>query len=95
MADARSDRRIVLTDRGRVVPNAVVAEALDRFHDCLEAEEEQRKAILGAKNFRAGNQWPTEVREQRQGAPAIAGLAAQPYVSPLDAPGAELLPCSA
>lgn len=30
-----------------------------------------------------------------QGAFADAGLAAHPYVSPLDAPGAELLPCSA
>ena len=52
--------------------------ALERFRRAAEESEEQRKAILAAKNFRAGNQWPEEVRQQRQGAPAIQGVAAQP-----------------
>ena len=52
--------------------------ALARFHRAAEASEEQRKAILAAKEFRAGNQWPTQVRQQREGAPSIQGVAAQP-----------------
>lgn len=52
--------------------------ALERFRRASESSEEQRKAILAAKNFRAGNQWPAEVREQREGAPSVQGVAAQP-----------------
>ena len=57
---------------------AVAKEGFARWQLCVEAEDAQRKAILAAKEFRAGNQWPEEVRLQRQGAPAIQGMAAQP-----------------
>lgn len=56
----------------------IVAEARQRFKLAAEAEDAQRKAMLLAKEFRAGNQWPDAVRLQRQGAPAIQGVAAQP-----------------
>lgn len=56
----------------------VVAEALERFRLSSEAEKDQRQSILAAKNFRALNQWPDEVKIQRQGGPAIQGVAAQP-----------------
>ncbi len=56
----------------------VAAEACDRFKDSSEAQEAQRKAILAAKNFRAGNQWPQQVKDQRQGSNSIQGVAQQP-----------------
>ena len=49
-----------------------------RFKRASEAEYNQRKAILAAKQFRAGNQWPDEIRIQRMGGQAIQGTAAQP-----------------
>ena len=49
-----------------------------RFKRASEAEEEQRTAILEAKKFRAGNQWPDAIRIQRQGGQAIQGKAAEP-----------------
>jgi hypothetical protein len=49
-----------------------------RFKRASEAEGPQRRAILAAKEFRAGNQWPDEVRIQRMGGQAIQGTAAQP-----------------
>lgn len=52
--------------------------ALERFHRAAESSEEQRKAILAAKKFRSGDQWPEEVKAQRSGAPAIVGVSAQP-----------------
>lgn len=52
--------------------------ARDRFKRCAEHEDEQRKSILAAKEFRAGNQWPDDIRIQRQGGAAIQGQAAQP-----------------
>ncbi len=54
------------------------ASARERFKRCAEHEDKQRKQILACKNFRAGNQWPDEIRIQRQGVPAIQGQAAQP-----------------
>lgn len=56
----------------------VVAEGLKRFALCAEAEQEQRKSILAAKKFRAGDQWEDAVKIQRQGGPAVTGVAAQP-----------------
>lgn len=64
----------------RKVPgrSPVAAEGLERFKVSSEATDAQRRAILAAKNFRAGNQWPDEVKLQRAGAPALQGQAAQP-----------------
>lgn len=56
----------------------VVAEGLKRFALCSDAEKEQRKSILAAKKFRAGDQWEDAVKIQRQGGPAVTGVAAQP-----------------
>lgn len=67
-----------LDDRDIPGRDPVAAEGYQRWLESAEASEPQRKAILAAKNFRAGNQWPEEVRQQRQGAPAIQGIAAQP-----------------
>jgi len=56
----------------------IVIEGLRRFRICAEAEEAQRKSILAAKKFRALEQWDDAVKIQRQGGPAITGVAAQP-----------------
>lgn len=56
----------------------IIAEARERWKRSSEAEEAQRKSILGAKMFRAGDQWPEAVKTQREGAQAIQGQAAQP-----------------
>lgn len=56
----------------------IVAEGLRRFKICAEAESANRKSILGAKKFRALDQWDPDVREQREGASALQGVAAQP-----------------
>ncbi len=58
--------------------DTVAAEGCSRFKDAAEASDSQRRAILAAKNFRAGNQWPDDVKLARAGAPAIQGQAAQP-----------------
>lgn len=57
---------------------AKLSEARDRFKRCAEAEDPQRKVILACKQFRALNQWPDEIKIQRQGGPALQGQAAQP-----------------
>lgn len=57
---------------------AILREARERWARCDEAEDTQRKAILAAKKFRAGDQWPEAIRLQREGAQAISGVAAQP-----------------
>ncbi len=49
-----------------------------RFKRASEAEDDQRRAILEAKKFRAGDQWPDAIRIQRQGGQAIQGKAAEP-----------------
>ena len=56
----------------------IVSEARKRWARCDEAESSQRAAILAAKKFRAGDQWPEAIRLQRQGSQAIQGQAAQP-----------------
>jgi len=56
----------------------IIAEARRRWKKCEEAEDTQRKSILEAKKFRAGDQWPAGIRLQREGSSAISGVAAQP-----------------
>ena len=58
--------------------DAILKEARDRWNRCDEAEDAQRKSILAAKKFRAGDQWPDAIKLQREGAQAIQGQAAQP-----------------
>lgn len=58
--------------------DAIVAEARERWLRADEAERAQRESILAAKEFRAGNQWPKEIRTQREGAPGLTAQAAQP-----------------
>jgi len=59
-------------------PDPIIAEARKRWNRCDEAEDAQRKSILSAKKFRAGDQWPEAIRIQREGASSIQGQAAQP-----------------
>lgn len=65
-------------DVAPVTKDPVVTEARARFKRAAEAEDAQRKAIVSAKKFRSGDQWPDEIKIQRQGGPAIQGQAAQP-----------------
>lgn len=67
------------TDRpedGSVDPT--VGEGLKRFRLTASAGDAQRKSILAAKKFRSGDQWSDAVRIQREGGPALTGVAAQP-----------------
>ncbi len=57
---------------------AILAEARARWDRCDEHEDAQRKSILEAKRFRAGDQWPEAIRIQRAGSSAIQGRAAVP-----------------
>lgn len=61
-----------------VARDPLIAEATERWNACNEAEEEQRKAILAAKQFRAGDQWDEAIKIARRGGQAIQGLPAQP-----------------
>jgi hypothetical protein len=56
----------------------IIAEARERWQRCDEHEEKQRKRILAAKEFRAGNQWDPDIISARQGKNALQGVAAQP-----------------
>ncbi len=56
----------------------IIAEARERWQRCDEHEEKQRKRILAAKEFRAGNQWDPDILAARQGKNAIQGVAAEP-----------------
>ncbi len=56
----------------------IIAEARERWQRCDEHEEKQRKRILAAKEFRAGNQWDDDIKAARQGKNALQGVAAQP-----------------
>jgi hypothetical protein len=49
-----------------------------RFQRASEAENGQRKAMIAAKKFRAGDQWSDEVKIQRMGGQGIQGVAAEP-----------------
>ena len=56
----------------------IVKEARERWQQCQEAESGTRTSMLEAKKFRAGDQWPSEIRIERQGGPAIQGQPARP-----------------
>ncbi len=56
----------------------IIAEARERWQRCDEHEEKQRKRILAAKQFRAGDQWDPDIRTAREGKNALQGVAAQP-----------------
>ncbi len=56
----------------------IIAEARERWKRCDEAETAQRKRILAAKKFRAGDQWDSDIRTAREGKNALQGVAAQP-----------------
>ncbi len=73
MASALDDARLAA-----IGADPVAAEGVERFKQSSEAQGAQRKAILLAKQFRAGDQWPQEVKDQRMGAAAIQGQAPQP-----------------
>lgn len=74
----RNERERDRDDAGPVGVDPIIAEARRRWKKCEEAEDTQRKSILEAKKFRAGDQWPEAIKIQRQGSSAISGLAAQP-----------------
>lgn len=73
MAPALDDARAEAIGR-----DPVAAEGVERFNASAESQKAQREAILLAKKFRAGDQWPQEVKDQRMGAAAIQGQAPQP-----------------
>jgi len=58
--------------------DAILKEARQRWNRANEADEAQRKSILQAKSFRAGDQWDEAIKIQRSGSSAIQGQAAQP-----------------
>lgn len=59
-------------------PTDLVKEARKRWERAAEAENAQRKQILEAKQFRAGDQWPASIKVERQGGPAVQGQAPTP-----------------
>lgn len=56
----------------------IIAEARARWARCDEFEDAQRKSIVAAKLFRAGEQWPAAIKLAREGATALQGQAGQP-----------------
>lgn len=62
----------------RARPDPRIEKARKQWKKCADAEGPQRAAILEAKNFNAGNQWPAAIKSARQGNIAIAGQPAQP-----------------
>lgn len=65
-----------MSDRG--APDPMIAEARTRWNRCADAEDAQRKRILLAKQFRAGDQWDSALKISRAGGQAIQGQPAQP-----------------
>jgi len=59
-------------------PDPLIAEARKRWNRASEAEDQQRKRILLAKQFRAGDQWDAALKISRAGGQAIQGQPAQP-----------------
>ncbi len=59
-------------------PDPIIAKARKDWKKASEAEDPQRKSILAAKQFRAGNQWDPALKLSRQGSQALAGVPAQP-----------------
>jgi hypothetical protein len=56
----------------------VIAQARKQWARCADAEEDQRKAILAAKQFRALKQWPDALVTARKGAASLSGQPPQP-----------------
>ncbi len=72
----RARSRPGLLGRGPTTPTEnpeLIRTALKQWQRASEAEDAQRKAILAAKQFRAGNQWPDAVKIAREGGNAIQG----------------------
>ncbi len=57
---------------------AVILEARQRWNRCNEAEQDQRTRTLLAKQFRAGDQWPNEIKIQRAGGQSVTGMPPMP-----------------
>jgi hypothetical protein len=53
-------------------------EALDRFRFVREAERDQREREIEALKFKAGDQWPDEIKTARAGLPASSSTPAVP-----------------
>lgn len=62
----------------RVGVPAIIAEALERWGRCDDAESEQRERIVAAKKFRAGDQWDPAIKAAREGKQGLQGQAPQP-----------------
>lgn len=62
----------------RAAPSALIAQARKDWKKASEAEDPQRKSILAAKQFRAGNQWDPALKLARAGSQALQGVPAQP-----------------
>jgi len=56
----------------------LIIEARERWTRASEAEEAQRKSILKAKQFRAGDQWEAALKLSRAGGAAMQGTPAMP-----------------
>lgn len=76
MADQQDDRDT--GKRSGKEKDPIVAEALERFKWVAEVEDAQRKAILDCKKFRAGDQWPSDIKVTRSGGVGHQGQAEQP-----------------
>ena len=67
------------SDLERVIGvDPIITEARERWTACDEASDRSRKVMLACKKFRAGDQWPEEIKIQRQGGQALQGVAAAP-----------------
>lgn len=66
-----------LTPTGKEADD-IIAEARTRWTRCSDAEDAQRKSIVLAKQFRAGDQWPAEIKLSRAGGNSIQGAPPQP-----------------
>ncbi len=65
-----------MSDRAGVDP--IITEARKWWPKCADAEEDQRKRIVVAKKFHAGDQWPEAIKNQREGNSGIQGSSPQP-----------------
>src|ERR1051325_2813114 len=50
----------------RIADEELLKEARERFKICQEAEADVRREALVDLNFRAGKQWPDEIKSQRE-----------------------------
>jgi hypothetical protein len=58
--------------------DAILKDARDFWKKVSAAEDAQRKRILKAKQFRAGDQWPAAIKLAREGAGSITGQGPAP-----------------